>query len=79
MGGLTQDPVENQFSVYRQGDGYNRNPTVRSSRYSFELNILTNSMRPPVSANSGSQTIEDDYIMNISSGDIVNSLNVREK
>jgi DNA transposase THAP9 len=32
---LTQDPLENFFSVIRQKNGYNRNPTARTFRCSF--------------------------------------------
>lgn len=29
---LTQDPLENMFSIMRQKNGYNKNPTARTFR-----------------------------------------------
>lgn len=63
-GRLSQDPLENQFSVYRQKGGYNRNPTVRSFRAAFKMNIVHNLMRPPKSANAGTNYDEDKNILN---------------
>lgn len=32
---LTQDPLENMFSIMQQKNGYNKNPTARTFRYCF--------------------------------------------
>lgn len=80
-GRLIQDPLENQFSVYRQKGGYNRNPTVRSFRAAFKMNIVTNLMRPPKNANSGSGIDEDKNIFETSKTetDTLESLNIPEE
>lgn len=65
-GRLIQDPLENQFSVFRQKGGYNRNPTVLSFRSAFKLNIVTNLMRPPKAANSAGSVDEDENVFNTS-------------
>jgi len=36
---LNQDFLENTFSVYRQKGGYNRNPTSRTFRTIFRINL----------------------------------------
>lgn len=68
-GRLNQDPLENQFSVYRQKGGYNRNPTVKSFRAAFKMNIVDNMMKPPVESNSGHKADDDDNIFCLSSED----------
>lgn len=62
-GRLIQDPLENQFSIYRQKGGYNRNPTVKTFRAAFKLNLVTNLIRPAISANSGTNVDVDKSIL----------------
>ena len=44
---LNQDILENQFLIYRQRGGYNRNPTVRTFQAAFKSNSIMNLLRPP--------------------------------
>lgn len=62
-GRLSQDPLENQFSIYRQKGGYNRNPTAKSFRMIFKLNLVTNLMKPASSSNSGTNADEDENLL----------------
>lgn len=62
-GRLIQDPLENQFSIYRQKGGYNRNPTVKSFRASFKINLVTNLIKPSQNANSGTNIDSDESIL----------------
>lgn len=78
-GRLIQDPLENQFSVYRQRGGYNRNPTVRTFRSSFKISIVTNFMRPPRSANAGGQPDDDDNFLLTDGNEALALLNVVEE
>lgn len=64
-GRLSQDPLENQFSIYRQKGGYNRNPTAKSFRMSFKLNLVTNLMKPAATSNSGMNTDEDHNLLDL--------------
>jgi len=48
---LNQDPLENQFSIYRQKGGYARNPTVRAFQAAFKSNLLMNLLKPVKTSN----------------------------
>ncbi|KAB0803465.1 hypothetical protein PPYR_00435 [Photinus pyralis] len=48
---LNQDILENQFSIYRQRGGYNRNPTVRTFQAAFKANTIWNLLKPPKTSN----------------------------
>lgn len=62
---LSQDVLENQFSIYRQRGGYSRNPTVRTFQAAYKSNCIMNLMKPPKTSNyevpsSSLLEIEDD-------------------
>lgn len=48
---LNQDVLENQFSIYRQKGGYNRNPTARTLRTIFRSNAVHSLMTPSAASN----------------------------
>lgn len=64
-GMLIQDPLENQFSIYRQKGGYTRNPTVKSFQTTFKINIFANLMKPANTANSATNADEDINILDL--------------
>lgn len=44
---LTQDVLENQFSIYRQRGGYARNPSTLTFQAAFKADCVINLMNPP--------------------------------
>lgn len=48
---LNSDVIENLFASYRQRGGYNRNPTVRTFRTTFQLNSKMNLIKPSTISN----------------------------
>ncbi|XP_045479777.1 uncharacterized protein LOC123684528 [Harmonia axyridis] len=77
-GRLIQDPLENQFSVYRQRGGYNRNPTVSSFRTAFKISIVSDFLRPSASANAGSKADDDENILVADNNEPFHLLNLDE-
>lgn len=48
---LNSDVIENTFSVFRQRGGYNRNPTARTFRTTFRMNVKMCLIKPSDSSN----------------------------
>ncbi|KAF0717771.1 Uncharacterized protein FWK35_00034244, partial [Aphis craccivora] len=48
---LNQDVIENLFSVFRQRGGFNRNPTAKTFRTTFRINILVNLIKSSDASN----------------------------
>lgn len=48
---INQDALENLFSVFRQRGGFNRNPTVRTFRYTFKHVTINTLIKPPETTN----------------------------
>lgn len=60
MSRLNQDALENFFSIIRSRGGGNRNPTARTFRGSFRINVMNALMKPPTSANC--EVDEDEFV-----------------
>ncbi|CAI6355384.1 unnamed protein product [Macrosiphum euphorbiae] len=58
--GLNQDIIENTFSVFRQREGFNRNPTARTFKTSFRFQAKHNLMKATESSNC-----ENDFDYNL--------------
>lgn len=59
---LNQDPLENQFSIYRQSGGYNRNPTARTFKAAFMMSATINLIKPPQSNCEEDEDISLKYV-----------------
>lgn len=58
---LTQDALENMFSIMRQKNGYNRNPTARMFRCCFDHICSYNIMKCSTSCNN-CEPDDDEYM-----------------
>lgn len=85
---LNQDPLENQFSIYRQRGGYARNPTVRTFQAAFKSNLVMNLLKPVKTSNceqefseqllTAEEILNEDPIDAVENDDEINESQVTE-